>query len=223
MKNSLIFLFVLSTLFPKSVFSGELKGKVIVSNTPPASSKIVSRSIIKRYVNKDKTQAHIHSDGERPPIVIYIDDIEYTHGNDTTETAVLDQKDQTFIPHVLPVLAGTTVRFPNSDVVYHNVFSFSKTKSFDLGRYATGKSKTVKFDNPGIVKVYCDIHSHMNAFIVVLKNPYFAISDKNGNFEIKNIPAGKYTLKAWYGHWPEKSQPIKIAANGTTEIEFTFP
>ncbi len=94
--------------------------------------------------------------------------------------AVMDQRNETFVPHVLAITTGTTVEFPNSDRIYHNVFSFSKASRFDLGRYPVGRSKSVRFDKPGIVRVFCDIHSHMNAFILVFSHPYFALTDAEG-------------------------------------------
>ena len=84
----------------------------------------------------------------------------------------MDQRNETFVPHVLAITTGTTVDFPNSDRIYHNVFSLSKTAPFDLGRYAVGRSKSVRFDRPGIVRVFCDIHSHMSAFILVFSHPF---------------------------------------------------
>ena len=90
------------------------------------------------------------------------------------EQAVLDQRRETFVPYVLPILVGTTVSFPNNDPFYHNVFSLSKTARFDLGRYPMGRTKTVRFDRSGIVRVFCEIHSHMSAFILVLTHQYFA-------------------------------------------------
>jgi plastocyanin len=136
---------------------------------------------------------------------------------------VMDQKSLTFVPHVLPILAGSTVEFPNSDPVYHNVFSFSKTKTFDLGRYPTGHTKAITFDKPGLVKVYCDMHSQMNAFILVLENPYFTLSDEQGDYTIRNIPAGVYTVKAWFARLPEKSASVTIRAGETAILDFEFP
>ena len=136
---------------------------------------------------------------------------------------VMDQKALTFVPHVLPILAGSTVEFPNSDPVYHNVFSFSKTKTFDLGRYPTGHTKAVTFDKPGLVKVYCDMHSQMNAFILVLTNPYFTLSDEQGEYSIRDIPAGVYKVKAWFARLPEKTASVTIRAGETTTLDFEFP
>ena len=98
--------------------------------------------------------------------------------------AVMDQRNETFVPHVLAIMTGTTVDFPNSDPIYHNVFSLSKTSRFDLGRYAAGRSKSVRFDKPGIVRVFCDIHSHMNAYILVFSHPFFALTRADGRYGI---------------------------------------
>ena len=96
--------------------------------------------------------------------------------------AVMDQRNETFVPHVLAITVGTTVDFPNSDKTFHNVFSFSRAQRFDLGRYAVGRSKSVRFDRPGVVRVFCDIHSHMNAFILVFSHRFFDVTEPDGRF-----------------------------------------
>jgi hypothetical protein len=111
--------------------------------------------------------------------------------------AVLDQKDETFVPHVLAVTVGTTVVFPNSDLVYHNVFSLSKAKSFDLGRYPRGQSRSVRFDRPGMVRVFCEIHSHMSAFVLVFAHRFFDTTDETGRYRIEGVPPGTYTVAVW--------------------------
>jgi plastocyanin len=111
--------------------------------------------------------------------------------------AVLDQRNETFVPYVLAVTVGSTVAFPNSDRVYHNVFSLSKPRRFDLGRYPKGQSRSVRFDQPGVVRVFCEIHSHMNAFILVFAHRYFATTDAEGRYRIEGVPPGTYTLAAW--------------------------
>jgi plastocyanin len=111
--------------------------------------------------------------------------------------ARLDQRNEAFHPYVLAVMAGTTVDFPNSDPIYHNVFSYSKPRRFDLGRYPKGQSKSVRFDTPGIVRVFCDIHAHMSAYILVFAHPYFAATDAEGRYQIAGVPAGSYTLAVW--------------------------
>jgi hypothetical protein len=92
---------------------------------------------------------------------------------------------------------GSSVDFPNSDKVYHNVFSLSKTRRFDLGRYPRGQSRSVVFDRTGVVRVFCEIHSHMSAYILVFAHRFFAVSDVDGRFRIDGIPPGSYTLAVW--------------------------
>jgi plastocyanin len=135
----------------------------------------------------------------------------------------LDQRNETFVPHVLPIVAGTTVDFPNNDQTYHNVFSLSKTKTFDLGRYAVGRSKSVRFDRPGIVRVFCDIHSHMSAFILVFAHRYFALSESDGTYRLENVPPGTYTVVAWNESAPLESRRVVVPdAGGEVEVNFAL-
>jgi plastocyanin len=139
--------------------------------------------------------------------------------------ARMDQRNERFVPHVLAIVAGTYVDFPNGDNTYHNVFSLSKTKEFNLGRYATGKSKAVRFERPGIVRVFCEIHSHMNAFILVFAHRYFAVTDEEGRYRIENVPPGTYIVEGWNatlrGEAPRKT--ITLGENGgDTDADFTI-
>jgi plastocyanin len=134
----------------------------------------------------------------------------------------LDQRNETFVPHLLAVTAGTTVEFPNHDRTYHNVFSLSKAKRFDLGRYAAGTSKSVRFDRPGIVRVFCDIHSHMNAFILVFGHRFFAVTEDDGRYEIDGVPPGSYTLSAWFEGAVRDQRSITVSADSRTiDLDFT--
>jgi plastocyanin len=135
----------------------------------------------------------------------------------------LDQRNETFVPHVLPIVAGTTVDFPNNDRTYHNVFSLSKTKTFDLGRYAAGRSKSVKFDKPGIVRVFCDIHSHMSAFILVFAHRYFALADEDGTYRLENVPPGTYNVVAWNESAPLETRRVMVPeSGGDVEVNFSL-
>jgi plastocyanin len=136
--------------------------------------------------------------------------------------AVMDQRNETFVPHVLAISTGTTVDFPNSDKFYHNVFSLSKTRSFDLGRYAAGNSRQVRFDRAGIVRVFCDIHSHMNAFILVFSHPFFAMTDGDGRYHIDNVPPGTWDVKAWNEGIASDSRPVTVPDGGVAEQDFTI-
>jgi plastocyanin len=144
-------------------------------------------------------------------------DDRFEHGR-----ATMDQRAETFVPHVLAVIAGTTVEFPNNDRTYHNVFSLSKPKTFDLGRYAAGKSKAVRFDRPGIVRVFCDIHSHMNAFILVFGHPYFATTDVDGRYRIPDVPSGSYTVAVWNEGVVRDSRRVNVPAGTDVEINFAL-
>ena len=136
--------------------------------------------------------------------------------------AVMDQRNETFVPHVLAITVGTRVDFPNSDRIYHNVFSLSKTKRFDLGRYAAGKSTSVVFDRPGVVRVFCDIHSHMNAFILVFSHPFFAVTDADGRYHIDNIPPGSYNVIAWNEGVSSDPKPVVVPDGGAAELDFSL-
>jgi plastocyanin len=133
--------------------------------------------------------------------------------------ARLDQRGEQFIPHVLAVTAGTIVDFPNNDAEFHNVFSLSKTKTFNLGNYPKGESRSVKFDKPGIVPVSCDIHRHMSAFILVFSHPFFGVTDDDGRFVIPDVPAGTYTLMVWSEFGRAEPRTITVAAGGTIDVE----
>jgi plastocyanin len=137
--------------------------------------------------------------------------------------AVMDQRNETFVPHVLAVTVGAVVDFPNSDKTFHNVFSLSRAKRFDLGRYAAGRSKSVRFDRPGLVRVFCDIHSHMNAFVLVLSHPFFDVTEADGRFRIDNIPSGTYTVVGWYEGEPRTSRSVTVPPGGVADIELAVP
>lgn len=135
----------------------------------------------------------------------------------------MDQRNETFVPHVLAITVGTTVDFPNNDQTYHNVFSLSKTRPFDLGRYASGHSKSVRFDRPGIVRVFCDIHSHMSAFILVFGHRYYSVTDEDGRYRIDDVPPGTYTVVVWNELVPQVSKPVTVPADGgAVELDFTL-
>jgi hypothetical protein len=132
----------------------------------------------------------------------------------------MTQRNKMFEPSVLAVTIGSTVSFPNMDPFFHNVFSYSKAKKFDLGRYERGKTKYITFEQPGIIPVFCEIHYSMRAYIHVVETPFFAVSDKNGAFTLKDIPSGSYALQVWQeGHTPIEAT-ISIRSDSTwLEIE----
>jgi hypothetical protein len=135
----------------------------------------------------------------------------------------MDQRNERFVPHVLPVMVGTVVDFPNSDRTYHNVFSLSRAKRFDLGRYASGRTKSLRMDRPGVIRVFCDIHSHMNAFILVFAHPFFDVTDSEGRFALANVPAGTYTVVGWHEGEPRVTRLVTVTAGAWTDLDLLEP
>jgi plastocyanin len=135
----------------------------------------------------------------------------------------IEQRGLSFEPHVLAVPRGATVEFPNGDVVFHNVFSLSKAASFDLGRYPSGASKSVRFDTPGIVKVFCHIHSDMSAIVVVLDQPFFDQPDREGRFSIARVPPGAYRAVAWHERTRPVPREVRVEAGGAVTLDFVIP
>jgi plastocyanin len=127
--------------------------------------------------------------------------------------AMIDQRDREFIPHVLIVTVGTKVDFPNNDTVLHNVFADYNAKVFDLGAYPRGVSKPKIFDKKGLVVLQCNMHSEMGAFIIVVDTPFYKVADSKGNFVIKDVPAGKYTLHAWHESNQVLEQELEVTGD----------
>lgn len=134
----------------------------------------------------------------------------------------LAQKNEAFVPRVVPIAAGMAVDFPNLDPIYHNVFSLSPPRRFDLGKYPRGQSRSVVFPRPGLVQVFCDIHSNMAAFVLVLPNHAFAQPAADGAWALEGLPAGRYELRAWHPDLPELVRNVDLPASGDARIELTF-
>ncbi|MBI5280634.1 MAG: DUF2012 domain-containing protein [Candidatus Solibacter usitatus] len=131
------------------------------------------------------------------------------------QPAEIDQLKMVFTPHVLPVVVGTTVKFQNSDPVQHNVFTPSKAgNKFNLGTWPKGESKAYTFDKLGEVRLLCNVHPEMEAWVIVTPNPYFAKTGPDGSYSIANVPAGKYTLKVWHEKLKFAQQEIEVSASG---------
>jgi plastocyanin len=135
---------------------------------------------------------------------------------------VLAQKDQAFSARVLACVVGTVVDFPNLDPIYHNVFSVSPVKRFDLGKYPRGRSKQVRFTKPGLVPVFCDIHSNMACFILVLPNRAFTKPDAAGAYALPALPAGSYVVRLWHPDFGEATKTVKVPAVGDVALDLEF-
>jgi plastocyanin len=154
--------------------------------------------------------------------VVYLDSVGSKAFPAPKDHPVMDQKNLKFVPHVLPIVAGTTVDFLNSDKVLHNVFSPDNcAEKFNLGSWPQGQKKSFTFKTQGCSPVLlCNVHPEMEGYIVTLQNPYFAVSDKDGNYTIKNVPAGKYTVKIWHEKLKGSSQEVAVKESGDTEVNF---
>jgi plastocyanin len=137
-------------------------------------------------------------------------------------TVQLVQKGLAFLPALLPIQVGTRVEFPNLDDVYHNVFSFSPPKRFDLGRYQPTDRPIPSqvFDKPGLVTLRCEIHHHMRGLILVLNSPHFTVTDETGHFRLTGLPAGRFTLKAWIDSATSRTQAVELTPGATVRVDF---
>ena len=137
-------------------------------------------------------------------------------------TAIMDQKNRTFVPHVLPIQTGTSVRFPNSDDIRHQVYSFSSAKAFQIPLYKGTPANPVVFDRAGVVSLGCSIHDRMSAYIVIVDTPYFATTTKKGRAEIPSVGAGKYVLHVWYPDMTAEPAPMPLTLGASDNQAVTF-
>lgn len=156
-----------------------------------------------------------------PPLaIVYLEGAPAKSG--ARPTAQVTQKGMNFLPALLPIEAGTKVEFPNEDDTYHNIFSYSPAKRFDLGRYRPDERPipSVVFDQPGLVTLRCDIHEHMRGLILVLKTPYFTTTDANGHFELRGLPVGNYRLKAWIDSRTTREHAVELKSGSKLHVDF---
>jgi plastocyanin len=167
--------------------AAEIAGQVVTPSGEPVEHAVV-------FLKGGSVAA---PEGERPP-------------------AIMDQIDKEFVPHVLPIVVGTRVRFPNHDQIHHHVYSFSRLMSFDLPLYRDSEPPPVKFDRPGVIRVGCNIHDWMSGIIVVLPTPYFAMTDASGAFALENVPPGTHAVLVWHERSTERveetEQPVELGS-----------
>jgi len=195
-KKALIPVAIFAALLSASVsWAGEIKGKVSVQGIKSAEE-----------------------------IVVYVDAIPGKTFNAPSQHVTIDQKKMTFVPHVTAVLKGTTVEFLNSDSVGHNVYwpsiNNNKKLAHNMGTWPKGQSKPFQFNDVGVASLLCNVHPEMSGYVVIAPTPYFAVTNKEGEYEIKNVPDGHYTLKTW----SEDGKPATATVNvsgGTASAEIT--
>ena len=154
-------------------------------------------------------------------VVIFFADI--PGGKAAPRQASIAQRDEQFVPHMVAVTAGSSVAFPNDDPFFHNVFSLSRGASFNLGRYPSGASRSKTLARPGIVKVFCEIHSQMSAVVRVFDHGWFTVPSEDGTYAMDDVPAGEHVLVAWHERIGERRERVTIRPGGTLQMNFTLP
>jgi len=203
------------------VFAGEVQGHAII--TKRLAKRTVSPVVynLRGVTPQAGSTAETESSSEFDRLAIMLEG-----GNQppkAPETAVIDQHNIRFDPDLLIVPVGSTVQFPNSDPIFHNIFSLSKTQPFDLGFYPQHQSRTVKFPHPGIVQVYCHIHANMYAAIVVTSSPWYARPSADGSFSWSGVPAGHYKLVAWHKVAGFFRTAVDVPESGKVEAAIRIP
>jgi plastocyanin len=174
--------------------------------------------------NEIKGKVNVQGIKSAENIAVYVDAIPDKKFDAPKDHVLIDQKKMAFIPHLVAVQQGTTVDFLNSDAVGHNVYwpsiSGNKKLTHNLGTWPKGEKKSFQFNDLGSASLLCNVHPEMSGYVVVVPTPYFAVTDKDGNFEIKNIPAGKYTLKTWSEDGKPTTQAVDVTS-ATATIDLT--
>ncbi len=165
----------------------------------------------KKLFGKPEAEAQVRD------VVVYVTGFS---GRAPGALASLDQRDEQFRPRLLPIVAGQSVEFPNRDRIYHNVFSVSPAHAFDLGQYkSSDPPKRERFERPGLVPVYCNIHPHMIAYVAVLENSAYALAAPDGSFSIEGVPPGRHVVRAFSPGAEPVQREVEVAAGGATEVE----
>jgi plastocyanin len=197
---------------PLASVSGRVEIGIPVSGRRPASA----------YAGRAVPKPLLAPASELKHVVVYLED-----ASPRAMPAIrreIRQRDEYFLPRVVAIPIGSEVTFPNDDPVYHNVFSMSRTRAFNIGRYPRGKTpEPVRFDKPGIVKVFCDIHSHMTATVMVFNHPWFAVPDENGRFELPAVPAGDREITAWHERLGDTTMRVRVEPGRSAAADFVLP
>lgn len=208
--------------------AGTVEGVVRLETAPPESPAVTSPYARRRYrppANTDRSRISPEN------VVIYVPADGTPAASSTTSGAasdappatVITQRDRTIIPHVTAIRVGTRIDFPNEDDVFHNLFSLSDPRPFNLGRYPPGESRSVTFDRPGVVRMFCDIHSEMTAVIRILETPWFARPDPDGRFRIRGVPEGPRTIVAWHDQLGADTVEVEVSSGMDARVDFHLP
>ena len=182
---------------------------------------ITARRPTGAYPTRSVETARLAPASERRNVVVYLRDA--LPQTVTPMRVTIRQRDESFVPRVVAITVGSEVDFPNDDPIYHNVFSLSRAKNFNLGRYPRGESRRVKFDRPGVVKVFCEIHSHMSATVMVFDHSWFDVPDEDGQFELPGIPPGDRRITAWHERLGDTTLNVRIEPGRSVLADFVLP
>jgi plastocyanin len=210
-----------SSLAPDAPGLAEGQEPAMVSGRVEIGIPIATRRPTTVYPLRNVPAPKLAPESERRHVVVYLRDAR-PQAVRPVRIAVR-QRDEAFTPRVVAVPVGSEVEFPNDDPIYHNVFSLSRAKNFNLGRYPRGTTKTVRFDRVGVVKVFCEIHSHMSATVMVFDHPFFAIPGEDGRFELPGVPAGSRELTAWHERLGDTTVRVLVQAGKPVTADFVLP
>jgi plastocyanin len=182
---------------------------------------ITTRRPTNPYPTRGVPSPKLAPESERRHVVVYLRGARPQKVAPTRVSIV--QRGETFIPRVVAVTVGSVVEFPNDDPIYHNVFSLSRAKNFNLGRYPRGATRSVRFDKPGVVKVFCEIHSHMSATVMVFDHPWFAVPGDDGRFGLPEVPPGDQQITAWHERLGDTTMRVRVELGRPTTADFVLP
>ena len=206
---------------PATSFAGEIQGRVSIIQGL-TKERVTLPNYQVRGMSVPTKPGEKTSIDELSRVAVYLD-VEATAPAQEASKATLGQRNQRFEPELLIVPVGTTVSFPNFDPIFHNIFSLSKPKQFDLGYYPSGETRTVKFGKAGIVQVYCHVHPDMNAAIVVAPSAWYAQPGEDGTFVLRDVPAGTYQIVAWHKSAGFFRNKIQVPESGSVAVSFEIP
>jgi plastocyanin len=223
MKKCVCTVFMLIFIASLPVVAETLTGKVeITSKLPKVSSARKTRVSRNSYDDEDYPERRTRKPKTRDEVQSVVISVLDLSDKGAKKGGTMRQKGKVFHPYVLPVVVGSDVDFPNDDKIYHGVYSESKAQAFELPQYANGESRSITFQNQGVVELYCHIHAHMNAYIVVLGNSFFDMPDKSHEYAIDGLPPGKYKVKAWHPRLGSKLQIVEVKAGQKTTADFSL-
>ena len=207
-----------------AVLGADIQGTIIIDRKLSRHNVTASMGMYQRGV-----AVELGADGDADPlafershVAVYLEDGPKSPATEFPKASI-EQRDRRFVPDLVVIPAGATISFPNFDPIFHNVFSLSKAKSFDLGNYREGQSRLITFPVPGLVAVYCHLHSNMAASIVVAPSRWAVRVDKDGAFSLKDVPAGKYTVVAWHKTAGTFRSTVTVGEKQDAVVSFTLP